>query len=93
MSLKYPLSPARWAVLQALAGATVPLDHRQLSRRTGVTITNVRDTMIRPVKSGWVTRTTEPVPDGPPGRKYRFHYAITDLGREQLADYLKGLDA
>lgn len=88
MPVKYPRSPARWVVLQALADADEPLDRRQLTELTGVAHCNVNYTMQRPAKAGWVTVTRT-------GRStsYKYLYQITDTGRQQLADYLKGLDA
>lgn len=86
MPLMYPLSPARWAVLAALAEATEPLDRRTLSALTGVTHCNVRDTMQRPVNAGWVTTTKVP---NSRVSGYKYLYEITALGREQLAAHLK----
>lgn len=84
--IPYPASPARWKVLKALAEASEPLDRRQLAKVSGVPFGNVRETMLRPARAGWVIWTAVYVH---PQRTKKFMYEITDLGRRALADHLK----
>lgn len=90
MSLIYPMSPARWAVLQALAEGNAPLDRRQLAQLTGVSVSVVYHTLTQPVMEGWVTVTEVPT-----GHRniYKNLYEITDTGRKELAAHIKGTNA
>lgn len=76
-------SPARWAMLCALADASEPLSRRQLAEYAGTTTQGVIDAMKRPTRAGWVTFTV-----AEKGRR-RHLYQITTVGRQQLAEYTK----
>lgn len=90
MSLIYPMSPARWTVLQSLADATEPLDRRQLAALTNVSASVVYHSLIRPVKEGWVTITHVPSDQR---NIMKNLYRITGTGRKELAAYLKRTNA
>jgi len=87
MSLIYPMSPARWNILQTLADVNTPLDRKQLAQLTGVSVSAVYHALIRPVIDGWVTVT-----ETPSGRRNitKNLYEITGIGREQLAARFSG---
>lgn len=83
--LPYPQSPARWLIMQALAEADGPLNRRQLADASGISPANVRETMLRPQRAGWVTWQ---LVYSHPARTRKLMYEITDLGRKILADHL-----
>lgn len=88
---RQPQSGARLAVLRAVAEADGTITLYDLAEQLGISRTWARDSLIRPLRCGWVVCTAPPQREW--GPMPRNEYTITDKGREHLASLADEEDA